>query len=213
MIILTTISVRAPDLLHIKDQDGTLRYGANQLWYNTRLQQRAGCCPTTAAHLLWYLSETKAKCRPLCQYKGEERTGFTNLMKEVWDYVTPGMMGVNSTAILTEGILNYGRVKEVGLSCRVLEIPRCLRLRPNCSEVRDFLEKAFRDDLLVAFLNLSNGSLKNLDNWHWVTLLSLDQDNLKALMYDQGKQDLLDLRQWLKTTTLGGGFVAAQPLK
>ena len=72
-------------------------------------------------------------------------------------------------------------------------------------KVSDFIEKALRRNQPVAFLNLSNGTLDNLDSWHWVTIVSLRGDD--AMIYDQGKARWVHLRQWLETSLMGGGFV------
>ena len=58
-------------------------------------------------------------------------------------------------------------------------------------------------------MNLSNGAVRNLDNWHWVTLVSVNGE-LRAEMYDQGRRQLIDIGLWLSTTTGGGAFVALE---
>lgn len=210
MIALSQISISSPELLHLTDRQTTY-YGANQLWYATEWQRRAGCGPTAASHLLWYLSQSGSGCGPLCTYDCSGRGGFLCLMETVWQYVTPTKMGVNSTDIFTEGALRYARDRGVTLDARVLEISSVPFLRPKPGELSAFLTAAMSDNLPVAFLNLSNGSLRNLDNWHWVTLVSIDPGALTAQMYDQGARQTIDLGRWLKTTTLGGGFVVLDP--
>lgn len=206
-------AIRTPQLLQIAEGGEVKFYGANQTWYATHWQRQAGCGPTTCSHLLWYLSRTRQGSEALCAHDGTQRSGFIRLMEEVWQYVTPGMMGVNNTSIFTDGAVRYGLKHGVKLSCRLLEVSAIPFLRPKIAEVNDFLTRAMADDLPVAFLNLSNGALRNLDNWHWVTLVSADPQGSTAQMYDQGISREINLDLWLRTTSLGGGFVAVEPEK
>lgn len=207
---MASATLQAPELLHIRHQ-AELTYGANQLWYGDGWQRRAGCGPTVSAHLLWYLSQTRPGCQALCPRDGSRREGFLQLMEEVWQYVTPGVMGVNSTGILTHGVARFGADRGVALHCRALDVPALPQLRPSLEELEEFLTNALDRDLPVAFLNLSNGTLQNLDNWHWVTLVEYDREDHHARMYDQSVQSRIALDTWLRTTTLGGGFVTVEP--
>lgn len=183
------LMLKTPELLQIRHQ-ADVTYGANQLWY---------------------LSRTRPGCQALCPQDGAQRAGFLQLMEEVWQYVTPGMMGVNSTQLLTHGVARFGADRGVALHCSALDIPTLPQLRPSLEEVEDFLTQALAQDLPVGFLNLSNGTLQNLDNWHWVTLVGYSPQDHSAQMYDQSLRVRIALDQWLRTTTLGGGFVTVRP--
>lgn len=205
------IALRSPELLHIEDA-GRLCLGAEQEWYGETWQRRAGCGPTSAAHLLCYLARTRSCCQALidsdCRYKED----FVALMEQVWQYVTPGKMGVNSIAMLREGALRYGAERGVQLQARELAVAaKPLARRPDAEELTDFLAQALADDLPVAFLNLASGAVANLDSWHWVTLVALDIQNRTATMYDQGREAVINIGLWLRTSVLGGGLVAIEP--
>jgi hypothetical protein len=204
------VAVRSPELFAFTDKDGQPSYGASQTWYTTEWQRRAGCGPTVFAHLAWYLARTRKQCAPLCPYNGMNCAGFLCLMEDIWLYITPGAQGVNKTGMFTRGALRYGAEKNVPLTARVLEIPGPARRRPPLPETERFLTQFLAADLPVAFLNLSNGVLTNLDNWHWVTLLAYDPAEHTALMYDQSRSVVIDVGLWLRTTALGGGFVALE---
>jgi len=92
----------------------------------------------------------------------------------------------------------------------IWQLPREKEERPSRAEVLDFLNTAFSHDLPVAFLNLDNGTLKNLESWHWVTLVSIASD-MEAQMYDQSCSEIIHLGEWLSSTTKGGAFVALEP--
>jgi hypothetical protein len=206
------VAIRSPELFDFTDKSGQPSHGANQTWYVTEWQRRAGCGPTVFAHLVWYLARTREKCAPLCPYDGATCDGFLCLMEDAWLHITPGRHGVNKTGMFTCGALRYAAEKNVPLAARVLEIPVQARRRPPLSETERFITGFLADDLLVAFLNLSNGVLSNLDSWHWVTLLAYDPANHTALMYDQSRSVVIDIGLWLRTTAFGGGFVTLVPL-
>ena len=78
---------------------------------------------------------------------------------------------------------------------------------------RAFLAQALGRDCPVAFLNFSNGALKNLDSWHWVPLISMTEGErvLLCTILDEGEERVIDLDLWLDTTFLGGALVTLWP--
>ena len=57
----------------------------------------------------------------------------------------------------------------------------------------------------VAFLNLCRGKVKELDWWHWVTIIAMEGDRVTIL--DSGREFDIDLALWYATTKKRGGFV------
>ena len=207
-----TIAVKHLHALDITGDDGTVYYGADQLWYKNIWCKKAGCGPTTCAMVLWYLSRTRSSCETLCRYDASCQNGFSHLMEEVWKYVTPTVKGLNSTALFVNGVQRYAQHTEVALHCRRLDIPERKTDRPTLEQVADFIGSAIADDLPVAFLNLSNGAVENLDKWHWVTIVATERSGHTVMVYDQGKKKSIDIKLWLDTTTKNGGFVAVEPV-
>jgi hypothetical protein len=74
-----------------------------------------------------------------------------------------------------------------------------------------FLDTALADDLPVAFLNLSGGRVKNLDSYHWVTLVGSDEGAGMCRIVDNGRLLEVALKKWLKRSALGGAFVVVRP--
>lgn len=188
---------------------GRAYYGADQAWYETHQKRYSGCGPTVCSNILWYLSREN-RIRNLVPENGNDHDKILKLMNDVWKDVTPGNMGLNSTEMLKDGVQDYASRNDLSLDVRTLDIPQSKKKRPSQNEVMDFLHKAINDDLPIAFLNLSNGSLTNLESWHWVMLVGANDG--KAIMYDQGKNSTVNIYKWLDTTLLGGGFVVIQPL-
>jgi hypothetical protein len=79
--------------------------------------------------------------------------------------------------------------------------------------------EALKNDAPVAFLNLHAGDVEELDTWHWVTIIGVDEElgdlgghgagtaSFKARFYDHGQCREADVGRWLATTKTGGGFV------
>lgn len=201
------ITVRNPEIFRIR-KENTVYYGANQIWYPKRFQKMAGCGPTSCSNIIWYLSQTREKYNKLCSHDGRNYHGFLKLMEDIWEYVTPGLMGVKNLKMFTDGVLRYGKDKECVLTSEAFEVlENKIRNKIEIEAAFDFIEQALKDDFPVAFLNLSNGQLTNLESWHWVTIWRLDRAKGNISILDQNRIEEINLRLWLLTSLKGGGFV------
>lgn len=199
--------LKKAELFQIR-QGNYIYNGPNQSWYPKRFQKMAGCGPTACSNIMWYLSQTKEEYIGLCTYDGTTYEGFLNLMEDVWKYVTPGLMGVNKLEMFEKGAIGYGKDKGYDLSCKSLMIPsKKLISDTKIVDIFDFIEEMLEKDLPIAFLNLHNGQLSNLESWHWVTIYELDREKGSVSILDQSRLEEIDLKLWLKTTSKGGGFV------
>lgn len=198
------IRLQHMDALDVHDGPTTYKAGS-QHWYTKSWQRTAGCGPTNATALLHYLASTREGCAPLCPCDANSKAGFLQLMQAVWQYVRPGAMGVYSTARFARGAIAYAKANGVALKADSLPIGIKLLGRRNYEKASLFISQTLAQDLPVAFLNLSNGSLANLGSWHWVTIVAIEGDNV--MICDQGQMRRINLRQWVDTSALGGGFV------
>lgn len=194
-------------LLKIKAPNGGFYMGGSQNWFHDSWKRMSGCGPTTASGMLWYLARSRQNSA-LCEIGGADMSIFLKLMDIVFGYITPGMMGVNSTGIFVDGVVGYGNSRGVKLQTRVLDISPAVCKRPDSEALCDFILQSLSEDLPLAFLNLSNGSLVNLDNWHWVMIVALEPHSMTATICDQGGTKEISLGEWLNTTALGGGLVS-----
>ena len=206
------ITISAPESLNVKSDNGKIYTGGSQEWYTNDWHRKAGCGPTVASNLVWYIYRTSSglKLQPeLISYSRENsgQNSFLELMDEMITFITPTLRGVNTSAIFYEGFIKYGEKHGVKFAPSVLEIPCKASKRPEPDTVREFIAAALQADSPVAFLNLSNGTLKNLENWHWVTIIAFEPDSMTADICDQGEILTIDLGEWLRTTMLGGAFV------
>lgn len=195
------------DLLKVNAPQGGHYMGGAQVWFNDFRKRMSGCGPTTASGMLWYLARSRQNSA-LCETGKAEKSDFLKHMHKVFDHVTPGAMGVSSAAAFSAGIMRYGSSCGVRLQTRVLKIPAVRGMRPAPEAVRDFIIQSLGEDLPLAFLNLSNGSLANLDNWHWVMMIAFEPESMTATICDSGGTKDINLGEWLETTALGGGLVS-----
>lgn len=206
-------SLTRPEVLTLIGPGGETYRGGDQEWYPDLWQRRAGCGPTTAAALLAYLSQTRPALAPLRPLAGGTRTGFAQYMQALWPYVTPGARGLDKPESLVLGCRSFALSRGCRLEGEILKIPRRREDRPTPAACRDFLLRALDNDCPVAFLNFSNGSLPNLDSWHWVPLIALTEGEgvLLCTILDEGEEKVIDLALWLETTLLGGALAAVFP--
>ena len=198
-------SIKNPEFLHIMDGE-ELCFGANQEWYRKYWQRLAGCGPTSATHLVHYLSA--ANGLSIFESRPRNKCDFLLEMEELWDYVTPTYRGVNSTVIFTGGVRRLSKDKGIDIGINVLEIAMKKEERIEKSVMDDFIVESLEADRPVAFLNLNNGEVENLDRWHWVTIVGYNPVTAEAEIYDQCKKYSIDLGLWHRTTILSGGFVS-----
>ncbi len=185
-------------------------YGYNQGWYHTTFKRMGGCGPTAAAMLLSYRYRNSPQIK--FPVKGSSREAVVRFMDEVWNYVTPGFMGLNTTEKFKNGVVKFSKNQQLDLTCQCLEIPSRQKNRLSWDGILQFLKEAISMDKPVAFLNLHAGTLRNLESWHWVVLIAVqeEKDDTIAVCLDQGEQKNLKLSEWYKTTKKGGGFVVLQ---
>ncbi len=195
-----------PEYFTVTGADGTLWRGGDQDWFPTSWQRRAGCGPTAAAVMTAYLAQADPDMAPLFPRCEMDQTGFTAHMCRVWNYVTPGPHGLNRPALFAQGLEDYGGACGVPLRIRLLELPARRALRPDWAAWSGFVRAALERGRPVAFLNLSNGRVKELDYWHWVTITGLEGES--AVILDSGREFPIDFARWLATTTRRAGLVS-----
>jgi len=189
----------------IDEKTGETFYGCNQEWFGAEWQRLAGCGPSVVCNLLLY-------------HKGIDAPDSVNskesclaLMEEVWEYVRPTPRGIPSTELLCGFVKAYAMSVDAKVKCAHCEVPDDKALRPSSDEIDAFIGRAIESESPVAFLNLCNGDEDNLDEWHWVTIVSLSRPepgrHAYVRMLDKGAVSEIDLTLWLETTQNGGGFV------
>lgn len=201
--------IHSPDKYVIRDDQTAASYhGFDQEWYGTKWQRMAGCGPTVAATILYYLDPAHAG---IPADRAPLKSECIAVMESMWKYVTPSFGGVNSTKMLYQGVLEYAKAKKLNIRFDFIDVSKKVNQRPEFGQLLAFLGDALNNDAPVAFLNLNNGEEHVLDAWHWVTMISLEYEEdasfASAEILDEGRVKKIDLLKWFRTTTLGGGFV------
>lgn len=207
---MTTATIAHLNLFKIYDgRSKKAYYGCDQKWYPKKWQRLAGCGPTAATNIFFYLSHTHSIRES--EESSSTKENWISLMEEIWEYVTPSNRGVHTTQMFYQPMLNFTKMKGFNLEHYVCEVPEKQSQRPRFQDILNFIKEGLSKDAPIAFLNLNNGEVQNLDRWHWVTIISLEyiENGLNASVeiLDYGLIKKVDLALWYNTTTLGGGFV------
>jgi hypothetical protein len=202
---MKTMSISNPALLKILDErTHHAYYGCDQEWYPTEWQRLSGCGPSVACTIMSYLNAE----RPSAGKGFKSRKECLSLMEEIWEYVTPTREGIPTTKMFCDAVLAFVKSKGIEVEHGMCDVPEDQSLRPSLEDVLGFLEAALSRNAPVAFLNRCNGDVRNLERWHWVTIVSLERAGVgvSANILDEGRVKKIDLALWYKTTRLGGGF-------
>ena len=207
---MITKSITNPDLFKVLNASTHKTiYGCDQEWYTTKWQRQSGCGPTAASSIIFYLNNSRSIFQ--LEQGTNSNENCLSLMEEVWKYVTPTKEGIPTTKMFYEAMLVYTKSKGMNVKYDFCDLPKDISKRPKLSKVLDFLEEALVNDAPIAFLNLCNGMEKKLQEWHWVTIISLEYSENRNTAFikilDEGLIKKIDLALWYNTTTLGGGFV------
>lgn len=212
------ISIASPELLSVFDKAVNHRsFGGNQDWFPTKWQRDSGCGPTAAATMLSYFS-LRRKCERICPkiVNGAQpinREDMADFMNTVWNYVTPGTMGVHRTAQFIGGVSDFMQSLGYGIRAKELVFPRMATKRCCQEQAAEFICSGLENDMPVAFLNYSNGMCDNMSSWHWVSITALEKrgEQLLVTISDEGEMKTIDFGLWMSTSRLGGALVYFLP--
>lgn len=206
------ISLSDPDLLAVTDEKtGEISYGCDQEWFTHWWQRLAGCGTSVAASIVLYPENKRRAAGDLPRIT--EKKQALLLMEELWEYVTPTAKGVNTTKLFYGPLASYLESKGLKYRYKFLDLPAEKNERPALKEAADFIAEALSLDVPVAFLNLSRGEEVNLDEWHWVTIIALDDAEEETgkqffvRILDEGRIKKIDFSLWYNTTKKDGGLV------
>ena len=206
-----TYSILKPELLTITDElTGKTYWGGFQEWYANEWHRMAGCGPTAASNLMAYLAHTQPELKALYGYDSMTLKDFSAHMESLYQFVTPGNMGLNRVEMFTEGIDGFTKGRGLHLVPHVFEVTGNLnRNRPSVSELAAFVKAGLLSDCPLAFLNLTKGRVKNIQGWHWITITKaeVDDNTVMVCASDEGNEICFDLKLWYLSTRMRGGLV------
>lgn len=203
--------LKNPNFLTITDKTkNEVYYGPDQAWFTDQWRTKAGCGPTSAAFVTAYLAFTRPYLRPLYAPSKMVLEEFITHMNDLYQFVTPGLMGVNKISLFIKGVIAFASSRNIQLSSHKLDVERApFGQREASPMIADFVADGLSSDCPISFLALSNGKEKKLQNWHWITITSAGIDNTEVIVHasDEGHEIVFDLQLWYKTTNLSGGLV------
>lgn len=207
---MNIMSISNLNFLTITDKKANvIFYGCDQEWFTTEWQRISGCGTSVAANIILYLNNKCHAAEVLSDINDKDKSLL--LMDEIWKYVTPTNHGIHTTKMFYEPLLSYIKSKDFKFKFKFMNLPAAKINRPKFSEVLDFLRDALSHDVPIAFLNLCNGAEVNLEQWHWVTIISLEYITEEKQAYihilDEGIIKKIDFTLWYNTTMGDGGFV------
>ena len=205
-------SLRHPESIHPADPAGGEYFGCDQNWYKRKWQRLSGCAPSTAATILLYLHKSRRINLPMEVF---EKKDCLLLMETVWDHVTPTPDGIYLSEQFCRGIQSFAQAYGFKPGCRSVDIPPDSQQRPGLETIIGFVAEGLAQDSPVAFLNLSSGLVGNLEEWHWVTIIALETDELQeqahVRIFDGDRSEIIDFKLWYETTVEGGALVYLAP--
>lgn len=228
-------ALRHPEYLRALGRDGSETYGCDQRWYRTKWQQLSGCGPTTASTILIYLQKSGRITLPV---EVQEKHECVALMEKVWQYIRPTARGVYLAEQFCGGIQKFAVAHGLSIACEALSIRsdverseernilRALFIKPlfkpqsveqteDFQTAVDFIAAGLQQDSPIAFLNLASGAVHDVDEWHWMTIVSLvtdaDTGNAEVRIIDGPKTINMDFCTWFRTTQLGGSLIYLLP--
>lgn len=207
---MNIVSLLYPDLFRIVDRyTNKVCYGYHQECYSTEWQRLSGCGPAAATNIIAYLSQTRITL--VVGHSFSNKQNCLPAMEEVWEYVTPTTAGIPTTKMFYDDVISYALAKGLNIEYYCCDIPEDKANRPKLDKIIKFINESLLKNAPIAFLNLCNGQVKNIEPWHWVTIISLeyedDETSVFVSVLDEGQIKRIDLKLWYNTTTLGGGFV------
>ena len=177
--------------------DGKTFYGVLQHWYPLFWQRLSGCGPCCATNMLACIDDnTKLNTKQDC----------IDTMQKVWKFVTPGIRGLNKVEKFAKGSNGFFAKYNLPYTCQFV---KCQPQNKNdFDNMIDFLKKSFANDQPVAFLNLCNGEINELERWHWVTIVSIEQKDGEyiATIFDSDLIFEMSLDKWHRTATETASF-------
>jgi hypothetical protein len=170
--------------VQIYDND-TAYFGADQLWFPKKWHSVSGCGPATAALITMYMARVFSDtCAPLYPYSlPAAKADFTAHMSEVRRFVTPGLMGLKSTAAFAKGTAAFAKARGVNL------VPLVVKRDLNMINAFGFIQKAIEQQYMPALLILKNPSRALRDfYWHWMAVTGCDADKKSVYVSTYGKE-------------------------
>ena len=206
-------------MISVEDDRGVRTVGCDQLWYPKEGHIPQGACgAAVASNLLSYLLRSRPEMYTQAEKAGltglsaplmntaNTRKGFLKFMIRVYPFLHPRAGGLMSDAFI-DSIEEFGREYGLPVGAERLKVPVMHSKRPSPEQAADFIRTSFEEDSPVAVLSLSAGRERELENWHWVTMIEYDEESHLAKIVNNCNVFHADLVSWFESSIMGGSLV------
>lgn len=206
---MAKITIKQQKLYEILDDKNNHTWGGVQYWFPSEGYIPPGACgATTGANILSYLVRTRKGIEVKSNHQTKD--GFLDFMKESYKYMYPRVAGLLADFFVI-GINEFAKSLCMEMHADQLKVPICRSSRPDAQKTSAFIAESLTNDIPVAFLILSSGATPELDGWHWVTIIGLDEETHVVDFIDNGRLLQADISLWLNTSIMGGSFIRLVP--
>lgn len=185
-------------------------FGGKQQWlcdsgFTSKFRSDRSCGVAAAANMMTYLGKEFPGYENL--YYGDSKEDYIELMKELYRFLRPGIMGIPTLGKMEKGIYKYSKSKDVNIK------PRLKRWVYSVKDGSGFIRQGLSKGTPVLLLtwNYSDRELKN----HWVTVTGWDVVYGKEYMTvsNWGVKKTYSYDDWVSERSLLKGAIYLDPDK
>lgn len=182
-------------------------YGGFQKWlYTEKVKSKfwadRSCGITAASNIIIHMSMYKPRLRSLYPYSSLSKENFIRLMKEIFYYIKPTIIGVPTTRKMEKGLKSFAKSKEIILESRSLIMSK------DIDTTIKFIKQGLKMNSPVLMVTW-NSKISNL-KYHWVTITGyikdIDEQNY-IITSNWGEKELFSLDNLIKDNSLYRGLV------
>ncbi|RRD93159.1 hypothetical protein EII17_13230 [Clostridiales bacterium COT073_COT-073] len=191
-------------------------YGGYQDWLHTeqtagksisRFYANRACGVTAAANVTVYLAKHDHEKAALVRQIPFKRREFTELMKQIYQYIPPGIWGIPSLRSLARRFQKFAGSRGIELT------PKYYKLswrKQKIEEITEFIIEGLGQNRPVLLLtwNVPEADLCDL-KYHWVTVTALSQKGGEYFITTSnwGEQRTYHLNKWVNMKSLYRGLL------
>jgi hypothetical protein len=182
-------------------------YGGFQKWlYTEKVKSKfwanRSCGITAASNIIVHMSMYKPRLRSLYPYSSLSKENFIRIMKELFYYIKPTVMGIPTTGKMERGLKSFAKSKETILESRSLTMSK------DIDATIRFIKQGLKMNSPVLMVTW-NSKIANL-RYHWVTITGymkdIDGQNY-IITSNWGEKELFSLDNLIKDNSLYRGLV------
>lgn len=182
-------------------------YGGFQKWlYTEKIKSKfwanRSCGIAAASNIIVHMSMYKPRLRSLYPYSSLSKENFIRIMKEVFHYIKPTIIGIPTTSKMERGLKVFAKSKQIVLESRSLNMSK------DIDATIRFIKQGLKMNSPVLMVTW-NSKISNL-KYHWVTITgyikSVDGQN-HIITSNWGEKEVFSLDNLMKDNSLYRGLI------